>query len=56
MHNDEQTFWRTMTPHRCAVLYRHYFESQTPKRRVSMEPAQEKKAQPSLYDYMTKGG
>ena len=55
MHNDERLFWRTMTPHRCAVLYREYFARSTP-RHAAPAPAPEK-PQPSLYALVTgKGG
>jgi len=25
LHNDEGIFWKTMTPYRCAVLFREHF-------------------------------
>lgn len=54
MHNDEALFWRTMTPHRCAVLYREFFARRAP--RVSPAPPK-KKETPSLFAFATgKGG
>ena len=54
MHNDERLFWRTMTPHRLAVLYREYFALQTP-RHAAPERAPEK-PKTSLFDYVTGRG
>jgi len=45
MHNDERTFWKTMTPFRCMVLFSRFF---------GCGPKTEAKAaaQPSLSAYL----
>jgi len=50
LHNDERIFWKTMTPHRCAALYREYFRPA----RAAEKPSEPK--QQSLSAYLMGGG